>query len=86
MHARGVLGLRRFSEEHFAAEDLVFIKALKRQGKVVVLAEPVETSGRSLRNQSLWTIGPLLVRLIIVGPDAFRKRKLAKIWYEVKRE
>lgn len=75
-----------FSEDHYAAEDLVFIKALKRQGRVVVLAEPVETSGRSLRNQSFWLIARLLTRLVIVGPDAFRQRTSAQIWYEPKRE
>ena len=36
-----------FSEAHYAAEDAVFVSALKRRGRFVVLAEPVITSGRS---------------------------------------
>jgi glycosyltransferase involved in cell wall biosynthesis len=75
-----------FSTEHYAAEDLVFINALKRHGRVVILAEPVETSGRSLRNQSCWSIWRLLLRLMFLGPDGFRKREMARVWYEVKRE
>lgn len=75
-----------FSLEHFAAEDLQFIKALKRQGRYVVLAEPVTTSGRSLRNHSPWKIFWLLGCLIVRGPNAFRSRESSKMWYEVKRE
>jgi glycosyltransferase involved in cell wall biosynthesis len=75
-----------FSEEHFAAEDLVFIKALKRQGHVVVLAEPVTTSGRCLRGRSMVKIWWLLTKLAVIGPDGFRNRERAEIWYEGKRE
>jgi glycosyltransferase involved in cell wall biosynthesis len=75
-----------FSLEHFAAEDMEFVKSLKRQGKFVVLAEPVTTSGRSLRNHSPWKIFWLLGWLIVRGPNAFRSRESSKLWYEVKRE
>jgi glycosyltransferase involved in cell wall biosynthesis len=75
-----------YSDEHFVAEDLVFIKALKQHGRVVILAEPVLTSGRSLRNQSFWTIARLLTRLVVIGPDGFRKREGLEAWYEPKRE
>ena len=75
-----------YSDEHFAAEDLVFIKALKRQGRVVILAEPVVTSGRSLRGHSWLKIWWLLTKLVIIGPDGFRNRERAEIWYEPKRE
>jgi glycosyltransferase involved in cell wall biosynthesis len=75
-----------FSLEHFAAEDLQFIKSLKRQGRYVVLAEPVTTSGRSLRNHSPWKIFWLLGWLIVRGPNTFRSRESSKMWYEVKRE
>jgi glycosyltransferase involved in cell wall biosynthesis len=75
-----------FSLEHFAAEDLQFIKSLKRQGRYVVLAEPVTTSGRSLRNHSPIKIFWLLGWLIVRGPNTFRSRESSKMWYEVKRE
>ena len=38
-----------FSEAHNAAAESVWVKALKRHGRFVVLAAPVVTSGRSLR-------------------------------------
>jgi len=62
---------------------LLLTAGFKRQGRVVVLAEPVETSGRCLRNQSFWLIA---WRLMVVGPDGFRKRGSARIWYKVERE
>jgi glycosyltransferase involved in cell wall biosynthesis len=75
-----------YSSTHFAAEDMEFVKSLKRQGRFVVLAEPVTTSGRSLRNHSPWKIFWLLGWLIVRGPNAFRSRDSSKLWYEVKRE
>jgi glycosyltransferase involved in cell wall biosynthesis len=75
-----------FSEKHFAAEDALFAAALKRHGRFVVLAEPVITSGRSLRAHSCLTILSLLVRLAFRGPNIFREREGLDIWYRPKRE
>lgn len=71
-----------FSEEHFAAEDLVFAKALKRQGPFVVLRTPVLTSARHVRAclslKGCW----LLAKLLFRGPDAFRSRRGLEVWYQ----
>ena len=75
-----------FSERHFAAEDAVFVAALKRQGRFVLPREPVVTSGRNLRAHSLATIVKVLVRLAIRGPNGFRDRRDLHIWYDPKRE
>jgi glycosyltransferase involved in cell wall biosynthesis len=75
-----------FSENHYAAEDALFVKSLKQHGRVVVLDEPVVTSGRSLRAHSFLTVVSLLTRLAIRGPDAFRKRQGLEIWYQPERE
>jgi glycosyltransferase involved in cell wall biosynthesis len=75
-----------FSEDHYAAEDALFVKALKRQGRFVVLAEPVVTSGRNLRAHSFWSITRLLTRLALRGPDGFRDRKGLDLWYRPQRE
>ena len=75
-----------YSEVHYAAEDALFIGALKRHGRVVVLAEPVVTSGRSLRSHSFLSIAPLLIRLAFRGPDGFRERKGLEVWYRPTRE
>lgn len=75
-----------YSEKHYAAEDALFASALKKQGRTVVPAEPVVTSGRNLRAHSFLTIVRLLVRVNFRGPDAFRKREGLDIWYRPKRE
>jgi len=75
-----------FSEVHFAAEDTLFVSALKRQGRFVLLAEPVLTSGRNLRAHSFWSIARLLTRLALCGPDGFRDRRGLDLWYRPSRE
>jgi glycosyltransferase involved in cell wall biosynthesis len=75
-----------FSERHYAAEDALFVGALKRHGRIVVLGEPVVTSGRSLRSHSFLRIARLLIRLAFRGPDGFRDRRGLEVWYRPKRE
>lgn len=75
-----------FSEAHYAAEEALFVTALKRQGRFVVLTERVVTSGRSLRGRSFWSITRLLTRLAFRGPDGFRDRRGLDLWYRPKRE
>ena len=75
-----------FSEAHYAAEEDVWVKALKRHGRFVVLNETVVTSGRSLRTQSFWTIGRLFLRLAFRGADGFRQRDGLDLWYRPSRE
>lgn len=75
-----------FSESHYAAEDALFVSALKRQGRFVVLAEPVVTSGRSLRAHSCMSVMRLLMRFAFHGPDGFRDRQGLDLWYNPKRE
>ena len=70
-----------FSEIHFAAEEVGWIKGIKRHGRFVVLRETVVTSGRSVRAQSPWTIARILVRFIVRGPDGFRDRRGLDLWY-----
>lgn len=75
-----------FSEAHYAAEEDVWIRALKRHGGCVVLAEPVVTSGRSLRTQSCWSIARLFLRLALRGANGFRRREGCDLWYRPVRE
>lgn len=83
-HAFAVAG--GFSEQHYAAEEAPFIAALKRQGRFVVLAEPVITSGRSLRSTPWRTVARIFVRLALRGPDAFKSREGLDLWYRPQRE
>ena len=48
-----------FDENYYAAEDALFVAALKRQGRFAILAETVVTSGRKARAYSLWSISKL---------------------------
>lgn len=75
-----------FSEAHYAAEDAVFVSSLRRNGRFVVLKQRVITSGRTLRVQSFTTIARLLTRLVLRGPNGFRKREGLDVWYRPKRE
>jgi len=75
-----------FSEAHYAAEDAVFVAALKRQGRFTVLTDRVVTSGRNLRAHSFWSIARLLIRLALRGPDGFRDRRGLDLWYRPLRE
>ena len=70
-----------FSEAHYAAEDAVFVSALKQHGRFVVLAERVVTSGRNFRTHSFWSIARLLARLAFRGPNGFRDRRGLDWWY-----
>jgi glycosyltransferase involved in cell wall biosynthesis len=75
-----------FSENHYAAEDALFVLALKRLGRFVVPAEPVITSGSNLRAHSCLTVVRLLARFAFRGPDAFRDRARLDLWYRPRRE
>jgi glycosyltransferase involved in cell wall biosynthesis len=75
-----------FSEAHYAAEEDVWVKALKRHGRFVVLSDLVVTSGRSLRSQSFWTIAQVFLRLAFRGSDGFRGRSGLDLWYRPSRE
>jgi hypothetical protein len=83
---RGFDATGGFSEAHYAAEEDVWVKALKRHGRFVVLAEKVVTSGRSLRMNSFWSIARVFLRLAFRGADGFRDRRGLDLWYQPNRE
>jgi glycosyltransferase involved in cell wall biosynthesis len=72
-----------FNEEMYAAEEATMSRALRRQGRFVILRESVVTSGRKLRAYSAWEIVRVLGRLAVRGP---RKRQGLDIWYGTRRE
>ena len=61
-------------------------KALRRQGRFVILHEAVITSGRKLRAYSPWEILRVLGYLATHGPRAVRQREKLEIWYGERRE
>ena len=73
-----------FDEHYYAAEDVVFVVALKRQGRFFIPAEPVVTSARKFREHSFFSLAWLLARMIL--PRGLRSRRGLEFWYEPKRE
>ena len=71
-----------FDERYFAAEELVFSMVLKRQGRFVILRQPIVTSARKGTAQEMWRFGGVLLRLIFCGGRVLRRREGLGIWYE----
>lgn len=74
-----------FDEGLFAGEEAALSRALRRQGRFVVLRESVTTSGRKLRAHSGWEILGVLTRLALTGSKSVRRRQGLDIWYGERR-
>jgi glycosyltransferase involved in cell wall biosynthesis len=70
-----------FCERYFAAEEVAFVKALKRRGRFVVPRRTVLTSNRKLRTMSLWRAVAVLFRFVVRGPESYRSRDGLSLWY-----
>ena len=75
-----------FDEAFYGAEELVMSRALKRQGRFVVLRQAVITSGRKLRTHSVREMLAILARLALRGPGAVKQRQGMDLWYVERRE
>jgi hypothetical protein len=64
----------------------LFVAALKRHGRFVVIAEQVVTSGRKLRAHSFLNLARLFTRLIFRGSSGLRNRRGLDYWYAPARE
>jgi glycosyltransferase involved in cell wall biosynthesis len=71
-----------FDETIFGAEEIAMSRALKRQGRFVILNESVVTSGRKVRAHSGWKILKTFAALLVRGPNSLRSRKGMELWYE----
>src|SRR5262245_12020560 len=74
-----------FDERLFATEELALSRALARQGKVVILRETVESSGRKLRTHSGWEILRVISAIVRRGSSAVRSRDRLDLWYGSRR-
>ncbi len=76
-----------FDETLYASEEIELSRALKRQGRFVVVREPVITSGRKMRMYSLWKMVPFTLRFLFQGTKVLKQpNKGLDWWYEGKRE
>jgi glycosyltransferase involved in cell wall biosynthesis len=74
-----------FDEAFYCAEELVFSRALKRQGRFVILRQAVTTSARKLRTHSVREILPLLGRCAFGGSRVLKQRHGKELWYAERR-
>lgn len=75
-----------FDESFYAAEELALSRALKRQGKFVILREPVLSSGRKLRTHSAREMFALFGHLFRGGLGAVKQRRGFELWYAQRRK
>jgi glycosyltransferase involved in cell wall biosynthesis len=75
-----------FDERLFGSEEIAMSRALKRQGRFVILRQAVITSGRKVRAHSGWEMLRILGGLALRGPRAVQGRRGLEIWYEARRE
>ena len=75
-----------FNEDYYAAEEVAFVANLKRQGRFIITAETVLTSGRKIRAHSFLTLARLSARLIFLGSRGVRSREGLEYWYKPVRE
>jgi glycosyltransferase involved in cell wall biosynthesis len=71
-----------FDEELYGAEEVFMSRALRRQGRFVILQETVTTSGRKLRAYSGWEHLRIMMSLALRGPKSVRGRRGLEYWYE----
>lgn len=75
-----------FDEDLFASEEIAVSKALRREGKFVLLREPVVTSGRKLRTHSFGEALKILFGFMIGGAKSMKSRDRLGLWYDPRRE
>lgn len=75
-----------FDASLYATEEIPFSRSLRRQGRVVILREPVTTSGRKLRTHSVWEVLRLGLALARRGTGVFRSREGLSVWYGDRRD
>ena len=74
-----------FDEEYFAAEEIFFSQALKRQGRFVTLRSFVTSSSRKLDSHGFGHFVWLSLKVGVRGPSSLKKRSNAEFWYPDKR-
>lgn len=75
-----------FDERYFASEEIHLSRALKRQGRFVIVGPPVTTSGRKFRLYSFLEIALTLGRCLFRGTKVFHRREGLDLWYDGRRE
>jgi cellulose synthase/poly-beta-1,6-N-acetylglucosamine synthase-like glycosyltransferase len=81
----GFEAVRGFDESYYAAEDVVFSRALAGAGRFVILRESVATSDRKLRTFGVLDHFRLMLRFAVRGRRILRSRDALSLWYARRR-
>jgi glycosyltransferase involved in cell wall biosynthesis len=84
-HADVFRAIGGFNERFYAAEELIFIQALKQRGRFVVPPAWVVTSGRKIRTHTLMQICRTLMGMWIRGRTSVQSRDKLELWYGQRR-
>src|SRR5688572_2471367 len=74
-----------FDETYFGGEEIIMSRALKRQGRFVVLRDTILTSGRKLRTHSVAEVWVFMIRLALRGTKGVKQRDGMELWYAPRR-
>ncbi len=75
-----------YDESFYASEEIWLARALRREGRFVILRQFTETSGRKLRQYGLLRLLGTLVKLTLRGPKGMQRRAGREVWYDAQRE
>ncbi|MEE9130487.1 MAG: glycosyltransferase [Phycisphaerales bacterium] len=75
-----------YDESFYASEEIWLARALRREGRFVILRQFTETSGRKLRQYGLLRLLGTLVKLALRGPKGMQRRAGLEVWYDAQRE
>jgi len=70
-----------FCERYYAAEEVIFSRALRRRGRFVIPRAMVLTSNRKIRTIGLRRALGELFRFAIRGPESYTSRDELGLWY-----
>ena len=74
-----------FDEKYYGAEEIVMSRALKRQGKFVILKQAVTTSARKIRTFPASEQMLFMTRMALRGTKALKQREGMEFWYAERR-
>lgn len=74
-----------FPEEFYASEELWFCRAIKQEGRFVLLREPVITSARKMDYHSTPRIFWMMIKVAVGGTEGLKTRKNLDLWYDGQR-
>lgn len=75
-----------FDQSYYASEEIHLSRALKREGRFVLLGRSVHTSGRKARTFSIWEFLALVLQSLVTGGRSLQNREGLELWYGKRRE